>query len=467
MVSFGLANDELLGGPAPFTDAFDIARDAGLLSTPHAGELDGPESIVAALELLGADRIQHGVRCVEQPGLLDRLADKGVCLDVCPTSNVSLSVFPSLEAHPLPQLLAAGVRVSINADDPLLFGPGLLEEYVLCRDAFGLGDLELARIAATVHRGQRRLPQHQGGGAQRHRRVARGGRGPESRTQPLVKPAPFTYLDPLTLDDVLLVLAEHGDDAAVISGGQSLVPLMNLRLARPEVVVDPRRVAGLADIVMGPDTVVVGAMVTASQLLEDAAVAAALPGLVQAVACIGHSQIRNRTTIGGSVAHADPAAELPAVLAGLEGEVVLASTGGERRLGAAELFDGAFSTTRRPDELVTSVRFPVPPGATAWDEIARRPGDFALAGLFASLLVDGGVVRHARLAFSGVSDRPVRATAAESALLDQPLDEAALDRCTDALLDELSPSDDVHASARHRGALAATLVRRVLPRLAA
>jgi adenosine deaminase len=101
------------------------------------------------MELLGADRIQHGVRCVEQPGLPDRLADKGVCLDVCPTSNVSLSVFPSLDAHPLPQLLAAGVRVSINADDPLLFGPGLLEEYVLCRDAFGLGDLELARIAAT------------------------------------------------------------------------------------------------------------------------------------------------------------------------------------------------------------------------------------------------------------------------------------------------------------------------------
>ena len=149
VVAFGLANDELQGPPGRFTDAYDLARDAGLLSTPHAGELDGPNSVIAALELLGANRIQHGVRAVEREGLLDRLADRGVCLDVCPTSNVLLGVVPSFEEHPLPQLLAAGVRVSINADDPLLFGPGLLEEYVLCRDTFGLDDLEMARIAAA------------------------------------------------------------------------------------------------------------------------------------------------------------------------------------------------------------------------------------------------------------------------------------------------------------------------------
>lgn len=149
VVAFGLANDELLGPPGHFVEAFDIARDAGLLSTPQAGELDGPHSVVAALDLLGADRIQHGVRAVEQPGLLERLADKGVCLDVCPSSNVLLGVVTSLEEHPLPRLIEAGVRVSINADDPLLFGPGLLEEYELCRAAFGLGDFEMARIAAT------------------------------------------------------------------------------------------------------------------------------------------------------------------------------------------------------------------------------------------------------------------------------------------------------------------------------
>ena len=149
VVSFGLANDEMIGAPGAYKAAFDIARDAGLLSTPHAGELMGPESVVAALEVLGADRIGHGVRCVEMDGLPHRLAEAGVCLDVCPTSNVLLSVVPSLEEHPLPELLAAGVRVSINADDPLLFGPGLLEEYELCRDTFRLGHLEMARIAVS------------------------------------------------------------------------------------------------------------------------------------------------------------------------------------------------------------------------------------------------------------------------------------------------------------------------------
>ncbi len=281
-----------------------------------------------------------------------------------------------------------------------------------------------------------------------------------------MKPAPFTYLDPPSLDEVLAALAEHGDDAAVISGGQSLVPLMNLRLARPEVVVDPRRVPGLRDITVTPDAVVIGAMTTATEVLEHAEVGRVLPALVEAVACIGHSQIRNRTTIGGSVAHADPSSELPAVLAGVEGEIVLRSTTGERRVSAASFFDGAFSTTRRAEELVTEVRFPVPPGASAWDEVARRPGDFALAGLFASLSTDGGLVQRARLAFSGLADRPVRAVAAEAALLDRSLDGDALDDCVEALLSEITPTDDGHASGRHRAALAATLVRRVLPRLA-
>ncbi len=281
-----------------------------------------------------------------------------------------------------------------------------------------------------------------------------------------MKPAPFTYLDPPTLDGVLAALAQHGDDAAVISGGQSLVPLMNLRLARPEVVVDPRHVADLRQLTVTAAEVVVGALVTATELLEDPDVAAVLPGLPEAVACIGHPQIRNRTTIGGSVAHADPAAELPTVLAGVDGEVVLTSTGGERRVAARDFFDGAFSTTRRPDELVTAVRFPVPPGASGWAEIARRPGDFALAGLFASLSVVDGSVVDVALALSGVADRPVRARAAEAALQGRPFDAEAVVAAEAALLAEIVPSDDGHASGRHRAALAATLLRRLLPGLA-
>ncbi len=147
VVSFGLANDEALFPPEPFAEAFRIAREADLLSTPHAGELAGPQSIIGALDTLHADRIQHGVRAIEDPELVKRLADSQVCLDVCPTSNIMLAVFPSLDAHPLPALLDAGVRCSINGDDPLLFGPGLLEEYELCRTELGLSDEHLAVVA--------------------------------------------------------------------------------------------------------------------------------------------------------------------------------------------------------------------------------------------------------------------------------------------------------------------------------
>jgi adenosine deaminase len=149
VVSFGLANDEAIGPPEPFAAAFDIAHDAGLLCTPHAGELAGPESVRGALDRLHANRIQHGVRSIEDPELVRRLAIEGICLDVCPTINVLLSVVPSLAEHPLRALLDAGVRCSINADDPLLFGPGLLEEYEICRDVLGLSDEQLAAVARS------------------------------------------------------------------------------------------------------------------------------------------------------------------------------------------------------------------------------------------------------------------------------------------------------------------------------
>lgn len=147
IVSFGLANDEAVGPPEPFAEAFAVAKEAGLLSTPHAGELAGPESVRGALDTLGPDRLQHGVRAIEDPELVARLADSDIVLDVCPTSNLLLSVYPSIAEHPLPQLLNAGVRCSLNGDDPLLFGPGLLEEYELVRAEMGLDDETLASIA--------------------------------------------------------------------------------------------------------------------------------------------------------------------------------------------------------------------------------------------------------------------------------------------------------------------------------
>jgi adenosine deaminase len=149
VVSFGLASDERGNPLEPFAPAFDVARAAGLISAPHAGELAGPESVAAALEVLGADRLQHGVRAIESPALVEELVARGTCLDVCPTSNAALGVYPRLADHPLPRLLAAGVRCSLGADDPLLFGCGLLDEYEVCRAEMGLEDADLAAIAAA------------------------------------------------------------------------------------------------------------------------------------------------------------------------------------------------------------------------------------------------------------------------------------------------------------------------------
>jgi adenosine deaminase len=149
VVSYGLADNDALGPPEPFADAFAIARAAGLIAAPHGGEIGGPERVRGALDALGAQRIQHGVRAVEDPPLLERLAQEQVCLDVCLTSNVYLGVVPSLEAHPLPQLLAAGIPVSLNTDDPLVFGSSLLGEYEIARRVFNLDDQTLAGIAAS------------------------------------------------------------------------------------------------------------------------------------------------------------------------------------------------------------------------------------------------------------------------------------------------------------------------------
>jgi adenosine deaminase len=158
VVSFGLANDEVAGPPEPFARAFAVARDAGLVSAPHAGELAGPDSVRGALDALGAQRLAHGVRAVEDDALVARLAEEGTVLDVCPTSNLMLSVVPSLEQHPLPQLLRAGVACSIGIDDSLLFGPSLAQEYATARSVLGLTDEELAVVARSGLRGAAHAP---------------------------------------------------------------------------------------------------------------------------------------------------------------------------------------------------------------------------------------------------------------------------------------------------------------------
>lgn len=282
-----------------------------------------------------------------------------------------------------------------------------------------------------------------------------------------MKPSQFEYAAPESLEECLALLAEHGDDASVLAGGQSLVPLMNLRIARPEVLVDVNQVPGLDSISVSPEKVSVGATVRASRVERDPEVAAALPLLGEALRFVGHPPIRNRTTVGGNIAHADSASELPSVLAALGGSVRLASARGERTVPWDEFLLATFMTTREADELLVGVDFPVPPGMRfAFDEVARRHGDFALVGACVGLSAAAGRIDAARIALFGVGGTAVRAREAEQLLVGESIDGAWGDRLRAAVHDALEPSDDIHASAAYRRAAGATLVTRLAKNLA-
>jgi carbon-monoxide dehydrogenase medium subunit len=259
-----------------------------------------------------------------------------------------------------------------------------------------------------------------------------------------VKPPPFEYDAPVSLDEALALLAEHGDDAKVLAGGQSLIPVLNFRLARPARLIDVNGLRELGRMEEGR----IGALARtrAIELRPPA------PLLAQAVRHAGHVQIRHRSTIGGSCAHADPAAELPTALLALGASFRLRSTAGERLVAAAEFFQGVFETALRPDELLVEVDVPPQRGPSAFVEHARIHGDFALAGA-AVVLGDAPAV-----ALMAVADRPVRAPKAERLLAEgAPAAEAAA-----AAVRDLDPPSDHRASGRYRRALAEELVRRAI-----
>ncbi|MEZ5101608.1 MAG: FAD binding domain-containing protein [Thermoleophilia bacterium] len=279
-----------------------------------------------------------------------------------------------------------------------------------------------------------------------------------------MKPASFRYAAVETVDEAVALLAEHGDEAKVLAGGQSLVPLMNLRLAEPGLLVDVNRVAGL-DGIAANGVVELGATARQADVERSPAVAAAAPLVVRGLQRVAYPTVRARGTIGGSIAHADPAAELPAVLLALGGEVVARGPGGERTIAADDLFRGYFTTALAPDELLVRVRVPAAaPGLrVGLDEVARKQGDFALAGAAVAVEVDeAGTCRSARVAVFGVADRPIRLAAAEQALVGRPLaDAAARDEAAAAAL-ALDTRGDGHASAEYRREAAAAMVRRAL-----
>jgi len=282
-----------------------------------------------------------------------------------------------------------------------------------------------------------------------------------------MKPALFSYRDPRTLEEALELLAEHGDEASLLAGGQSLVPLLNLRLARPSVLIDVNRIPGLDGVELHEDRLRAGALVRAAALERHADVARAVPVVREALRYVAHPQIRNRTTIGGSIAHADPAAELPAVVAALDGTVTLVSRGGRREVSWQDFFQGVLTTARRPDEMVAWVELPRPPGLRlTFLEVARRHGDFALAGACVGLRAEDGTIADARIALVGVGGTPVRARAAEEALVGSPIDADGLRAMEARVRGAAQPIDDVHASADYRRSLVAVLARRGVARLA-
>jgi aerobic carbon-monoxide dehydrogenase medium subunit len=271
------------------------------------------------------------------------------------------------------------------------------------------------------------------------------------------------YEAPSTVDDAVALLAGN-EDASVLAGGQSLIPLLALRLARPALLVDINGLAELSGIFEADGWVTMGTMTREYVAEESATIARALPLLAAALPLIGHEAIRSRGTVGGSLAHADPAAELPAVAIALDAEFVVRGTSGERVVPAAEWFEGYLTTSRRPDELLVEVRFPAakPGTGVSFQEIARRHGDFAIVGLATSLTLSDGTITDARLAFAGVSDVPVRATQAEAFLMREAPSAAVFDEAARLATEGIDPPADLHGSAEYRRKVAAVLVRRGL-----
>jgi carbon-monoxide dehydrogenase medium subunit len=280
-----------------------------------------------------------------------------------------------------------------------------------------------------------------------------------------MKPSRFEYVAPRTEDEALGLLAEHGERAKVLAGGQSLIPLMNFRLAQPDVVVDINRLVGLAYVRPADGDLAIGALTRQHALERDTAVRARLPILAEACHLIGHLPIRHRGTVGGSLAHADPASELPAVMVALGAEMVAASRRGRRTIAAEQFFTGPLTTALRSEELLAEIRVPGLPARTggAFVEMSRRAGDFALVGVAALITLDeAGRCERARVALCGAGATPVRAAGVERVLTGARPQAAAIDEAARGAASAISPPSDIHASAAFRRKLAQHFTREAI-----
>lgn len=274
-----------------------------------------------------------------------------------------------------------------------------------------------------------------------------------------MKPAPFRYARPRTLADTVRALADAGGEGKILAGGQSLVPMLNMRLARPSIVIDLNGVEGLD--VIAPSAaggLRIGALARHADLAASPLVRERAPLLAEASRHIGHAAIRNRGTLGGSLAHADPAAELPAAVVALDASLVVVGHGGTRMVPAADFFVGLLTTALEADEILTEIHVPPPRGAWGFAEVARRAGDFALVGI-AAVLMPGS---SARIVAFGVGEGPVRLRAAEAVLMGAVPKGDRAHTAGLAAREACAPSDDVHASAAYRRHLAGVLTEEVL-----
>ena len=277
-----------------------------------------------------------------------------------------------------------------------------------------------------------------------------------------MKPPPFTYECPTDVADAVALLAAHGEDARPLAGGQSLVPLLNFRLARPAVLVDLNRIASLAQVTVEDGTLRIGAMARQAQVEADPAVARGWPLLAEAIGHIAHPQIRNRGTIGGSLALNDPAAELPAAMLALDAEMRAQGPGGLRTIAARDFFVDTMETALAADELLTGIRVPALPAGTGWSfrETARRSGDFALVAVAVLLRPAGASGTCARVVVTGTGAGPARVPAAEAILAERGAGGDACAAAGDAAAEAVEPADDPHAPAWYRRRLVAALTAR-------
>jgi aerobic carbon-monoxide dehydrogenase medium subunit len=280
-----------------------------------------------------------------------------------------------------------------------------------------------------------------------------------------MKPAPFEYHRPASLTETFALLDRYGDDGRILAGGQSLVPVLNMRLATPRAVIDINRLPGLDAIRVTPEGLLIGALARHEAVERSPLVREHAPLIAQAMPHIGHAAIRTRGTFGGSLALADPAAELPACAVALAARIRVEGRRGRRDVPAAEFFRGIYTTALEPGELVTEVVVPLPaPGwCSGFQELARRHGDFALAGLAAHVRLEAGAVTESRLVFFGVGPGPVRARGAEAVLAGRRA--SAIAAAQHALDADLDPPGDVHGSPALRRHLARVLLARVIARL--